>query len=211
MTIKTQFSRFAWRAGAVALVGAAGFVARASEEAGAAGEGGHEAAGGLLGTLGIHPLTVASQFFAFIILLILFKYFLWGPILALLDSRRTEVADIYESAEAARSAADTARKEYESRLAQADEESRQRIAEALAQANAMKEEIIANARQQSDRIISAGNESVRQEMEKAQVQIRDSATKMAVDLAGRIIQQNINAESQKSLIDRFIEGVGQPQ
>lgn len=182
--------------------GAAAWAEEATEEAGG---------GGLLGTLGIHWKTVLGQLFAFAILYWLFKKYLWGPVLGILKSRQDEVKAYYSDAESARSAADTARKEYESRLAQADEESRQRIAEALSQANAMKEEIIANARQQADRIITSGNETVRQEMEKAQVQIRDSATKMAVELAGRIIQQNINAESQRSLIDRFIEGVGQPQ
>ena len=42
--------------------------------------------------------------------------------------------------------------------------------------------IIDKARQEADRISAAGNENVRQEMEKAQVQIRDTASRMAVDL-----------------------------
>jgi F-type H+-transporting ATPase subunit b len=166
---------------------------------------------GLLGSLGLDPRTVIAQALAFILLLWALKKVLWGPVLAIIAERQAEVATIYTDAEASKSAADAARKEYEARLALADEESRKRIADALAQANTMKDDIIANARQQADRIIASGNENVRQEMEKAQVQIRESATRMAVDLAGRIIQQNITAESQRSLIDRFIEGVGQPQ
>jgi F-type H+-transporting ATPase subunit b len=161
--------------------------------------------------LGLDPRTVIAQALAFILLLWALKKVLWGPVLAIIAERQAEVATIYTDAEASKSAADAARKEYEARLALADEESRKRIADALAQANTMKDDIIANARQQADRIIASGNENVRQEMEKAQVQIRESATRMAVDLAGRIIQQNITAESQRSLIDRFIEGVGQPQ
>lgn len=204
-------SRFAWRLSAAALVWAVGVSAFAEETGGGGAAGGAKPAGGLLGTLGLDPRTLLAQLFAFIILYLLFRKYLWGPILALLESRRTEVADIYSDAEDAKSAAETARKEYESRLALADEESRKRIADALAQANTMKDEIIATARQQAERIIASGNETVRQEMEKAQVQIRESSTRMAVELAGRIIEQNITVDSQRSLIDRFIEGVGQPQ
>lgn len=184
-------------------VGAAAWAEEAAKESGGGGD--------ILGTLGIDWRTVIGQLFTFALLYWIFKKYLWGPVLAILQTRQQEVHSIYSSAEDAQAKAESARKEYEARLAQADEESRKRIAEALTQANVMKDEIIASARQQADRIIASGNETVRQEMEKAQVQIRESATRMAVDLAGRIIQQNITAESQRSLIDRFIEGVGQPQ
>lgn len=173
--------------------------------------GAEAAPSGLLGSLGLDPRTVIAQALAFIILLWVLKRVLWGPVLAIIAERQHEIANTYSRAEEAKAIADAARKDYEARLAQADAESRQRIADALAQANTMKDEIIANARQQADRIVASGNDKVRLEMEKAQVQIRDASTKMAVELAGRIIQQNITVESQKSLIDRFIEGVGQPQ
>lgn len=166
---------------------------------------------GVLGSLGLDPRTVFVQALAFILLLWALKKFLWKPILTIIAERQTEIADTYAAAEEAQAKALAAQTDYEARLAQADEESRKRIAEALTQASAMKDEIIASARQQADRIVASGHENVRQEMEKAQVQIRESATKMAVDLAGRIIQQNITPESQRSLIDRFIEGAGQPQ
>jgi F-type H+-transporting ATPase subunit b len=167
--------------------------------------------GGLMGTLGISPKTVIGQLFAFVLLYLVFRKYLWGPILGLLASRQQEVQHIYGDAEAAQARAEAARLEYEAQLAKADEVSRERIAAALVQANAMKDEIIANAREQSDRIILSGRESVRMEMEKAQVQIRDSATRMAVDLAGRIIQKEIDPTAQRALVDQFIDGVGRPQ
>lgn len=186
-----------------------GLAALTTATAWAQGEEAHD--GGLLGSLGIHWKTVATQAFAFILLYLLFRKFLWGPLLALLSSRQTEVATLYGDAEQARQASEAMRRDYESRLAAADEESRQRIATALAQANAMKEEIIAGAREQADRIVTAGRESVRQEAEKAQMQIRDTAARMAVDVAGKIIQREMDPAAQSALVDRFIDSAGSPQ
>jgi F-type H+-transporting ATPase subunit b len=174
----------------------------------AEGEGAAEGGGGVMGSLGLDPKTLAVQVFAFILLYILFRAFLWKPILGLLETRQAEVATIYSEADHARATAEAARKDYEIRMAKADEESRERIATALAQAAEMKDEIINSAREQADRIVLAGRENVRQEMDKARVQIRDSATRMAVDVAGRIIQREMDPAAQRALVDQFIDGAG---
>lgn len=202
MTLKHEWRRWGHRAAASALL-----LAPAAAWA-AEGEGAAEGGGGVMGSLGLSPKTLAVQAFAFLILYLLFAKFLWKPILGLLEARQEEVAGIYSDAESSRAAAEAARTDYEARIAKADEESRERIATALAQANAMKEEIINSAREQADRIVLAGRENVRREMEKAQVQIRDTAAKMAVDVAGRIIQREMDPAAQRALVDQFIESAG---
>jgi F-type H+-transporting ATPase subunit b len=180
--------------------------AQEGEGAGHGAEGGED--GGLLGSLGIHWKTVLVQAFAFILLYLLFRKFLWGPLLDLLDSRQREVTGLYAGAEEAKATADTMRRDYEERLARADEESRERIATALNQASQMKEEIINSAREQADRIVTAGRDSVRQEAEKAQVQVRDTAARMAVEVAGKIIQREMDPSAQRALVDQFIDSAG---
>jgi F-type H+-transporting ATPase subunit b len=207
MTLNHYWKRWgrAAAAGALLLAPAAAWAAE--------GEAGAEGGGGVLGSLGLDPRTLAVQVFAFLILYFLFKRFLWAPIMGLLDARQEEVSTIYSDAEQARATAEAARKDYEVRMAKADEESRERIANALAQAATMKDEIINSAREQADRIVVAGRENVRSEMEKAQVQIRDSAARMAVDVAGRIIQREMDPAAQRALVDQFIDsaGAGRPQ
>lgn len=201
MTLKHEWRRWGHRLAASAFL-LAPLAARAAE----GGEGAE--GGGVMGSLGLSPKTLAVQAFAFLILYFLFAKFLWKPILGLMEARQEEVAGIYSDAESSRAAAEAARKDYESRIAKADEESRERIATALAQANAMKDEIIDSAREQADRIVLAGRENVRREMEKAQVQIRDTAAKMAVDVAGRIIQREMDPAAQRALVDQFIDSAG---
>lgn len=167
-----------------------------------------EAGGGVIGALGLDPRILLTQLFAFILLYLLFRKYLWGPVLNLLEDRQEEVATIYGDAEQARSESENMRRDYEARLARADEESRERLAATLAQANAMKDEIIASAREQAERIVTTGRESVRMEAEKAQAQIRDTAARMAVDLAGRIIQREMDPAAQSALVDRFLDSAG---
>lgn len=175
-----------------------------------ASEGGAEGeeSGGPLAALGLDFRTVFVQFLAFLVLFWLFRKFLWGPILGILEQRQTEIEAMYHHAEEARDQALAARKDYESRLARSEEEARQRINEAVKQATALKEEIVANARAESDRIIAAGQETVRQEAEKAMVALRDEVARLAVGAAGQIVRKALDEDAHRVLVEDFIEKAG---
>jgi F-type H+-transporting ATPase subunit b len=175
----------------------------------AAEEGGHgEEPAGPLAALGLDFRTVFVQFLCFLVLFWLFKRFLWGPILSILDQRQTEVETMYRLAEEARDGAINARKEYEAKLARSQEEARQHINEAMKQATALKEEIVANARAESERIVAAGQEAVRQEAEKAMVALRDEVARLAVGAAGEIVRRNLDEDAHRALVDDFIAKAG---
>jgi F-type H+-transporting ATPase subunit b len=178
--------------------------------ASAAEEGGEHgaAASGPLAALGVDPRTVIVQLLAFLVMFWLFKKFLWGPILGVIEQRQTEVEGVYRDAETVRDEALSARKDYEARLARSEEDARQRINEALQQAAALKDEIIDNARAESDRIIASGEETVRQEAEKAMTTLRDEVARLSVGAASKIVQHELDPETHRMLVEDFISGAG---
>lgn len=144
----------------------------------------------------------------FLLVLVVLKLFLFRPITELLDRRRAEVDGRYADAEGRQAAAEQLRSEYEGRLAGAEEEMRQRIAEAVKEAQAIREEIIADTRSQADRILSKAREQVDRETEHAMVELRSAVAALAVEAAGKLIEERMDPDKHREMIGRFIDQIG---
>jgi len=190
----------------IAFAFVAGSNAWASEEA-----AGHAEEGGLLTSLGIDPKLILLQLFAFVLLLLLLRKFLWGPMLSLFDQRQQDVDTMIREAEDKHQAALQEFEEYGKRLAASDEEARRMIQAALEQAAQQKNEILEDARQKADQIIANGVEQVKREREMALAELRDLVATLATGAAGRIVQTQMDPAAQRALVDDFIESAGRPQ
>lgn len=141
----------------------------------------------------------------FLLVLLVFKLFLFRPITELLDRRRSEIAERYADAESKQAASDKLRAEYENRLADAEAEMRRRIADAVKEAQAMREEIMADTRSQADRILNNAQEQVSREAEQAMVELRSAVADLAVQAAGKLIEEQLDSRKHHQLIGKFID------
>lgn len=174
-------------------------------------ESAHGGDSGLLSSLGIDPKLILLQLFAFVLLLLLLRKFLWGPMLSLFDQRQQDVDTMIREAEDKHKAALQEFEEYGKRLAASDEEARKMIQAALEQAAQQKNEILEDARQKADQIIANGVEQVKREREMALAELRDLVATLATGAAGRIVQTQMDPAAQRALVDDFIESAGRPQ
>ncbi len=153
------------------------------------------------------PRTLVVQLGGFILVLLVFKFFLFKPILDLLDARRNEIESQYEDAEAKRKTAEELKTEYEKHLAGIEDEMRARIAEAVKQGQTTREEIIADSRAQADRILAKAQEEIVREKESAMAELRATVADLAVDAAGKLIAEDLNDKKHRELVGRFIDGL----
>ena len=158
--------------------------------------------------LNIDPRVLLIQGLGFFLLLIVFKLFLWKPLMDILEARRAEVANEYGSAEAERKAAEEFRAEYEKRLADIESEMRAKVAEAVKEGHAMREEIINDSRAQADRILAKAEEEIGREKEKAMAELRATVANLAIGAAGRLINEKLDPAKHHQLVDKFIDEVG---
>ena len=148
--------------------------------------------------------TVLVQVGGFILVLIVFKLYLFKPILGLLDARRNEIEGRYEDADAKRRDAEEFKSDYERRLVGVEDEMRGRIAEAVKEGQAMREDILADSRAQAERILTKAQEEIRREREMAVVQMKTTVADLAVDAAAKLIGEKLDRAKHRKLIGKFI-------
>ena len=143
------------------------------------------------------PWTFIFQICNLLILTAGVKHFLFKPVQQILAKRKEEIEASYTEAEKAEGDAQAMKEEYETRLASAKEEAAEIVKSATARANARGEELV-----------SAARAEIESERRKAAGELKNDISELALDIAGRVVEKEIDPETHKELIDDFISRVG---
>jgi F-type H+-transporting ATPase subunit b len=162
----------------------------------------------ILETLGIDFKFVAVMAIGFVLLFLLLKKYAFGPIFNVLQQRQDTIKNDLDEAEARRNEMVRLQQDYETRLAQIEDEARDKIQAAVKEAQAARDEIIAKANADREAIVRRGEEEMVREREKVMATMRDQIAEMAVTGAGRIIKQELNGTTHARLMDEVIAGIG---
>lgn len=139
-------------------------------------------------------------FVVFLCLLLILGKFAWGPIMEGLEKREQSIATMIEEAKLGQAKAAEQLKQYEAKLAAAGEEARELVAQARRDAESAKDRILAEAQQAADRQRQRAIEDIQVAKNVALQEITATSVNLAVDLAGRIVRQQLNAEDHSQLI-----------
>ena len=159
--------------------------------------------------LNIDPKVLAIQAGGFLLLLVVFKLFLFKPIRDVLDQRRRDIEGRYEDADARKQAAEDLKADYERHLSQIDDEMRAKITEAVKQGQEMRDEIIADSRVQAEQILTKAQAEIQREKEKAMVELKTTVADLAVEAAGRLVGERLDDKKHREMIGKFIDEVGE--
>lgn len=140
----------------------------------------------------------------FLVVLLVFKLFLFKPIMDLLDARRAEIEGQYESADAQKKAAVDLRADYEKRLASIEEEMRAKITEAIKDGQAMREEIINDSRGKAEDILTKAQDEISREKEIALAEIKGKVADLTLAAAGKLIDASLDDVKHRELVNKFI-------
>ena len=143
------------------------------------------------------PWTFIFQICNLLILTACVKNFLFKPVQQILAKRKEEIEASYTEAEKAEGDAQAMKEEYETRLASAKEEAAEIVKSATARANARGEELVSKA-----------DAEIESERRKAAGELKNDISQLALDIAGRVVEKEIDPETHKELIDDFISRVG---
>lgn len=161
--------------------------------------------------VGVNFWTMIFAWVNLLILYILFKAKLFGPMKKMIDSRQKEIDDMYSDAENARVAADELKSEYEVKISHAEEESEAILKNAVRRAQLKEEEILHGAKEEADRIVERAEEQIELEKKRAVNDAKNEVLAMAVDLASAVIERDVSENDHKELIDEFISNIGNEQ
>jgi F-type H+-transporting ATPase subunit b len=124
-----------------------------------------------------------------------------------LADRERRIKEDLEEAERTRSEAETTLEEYRSRIAQAREESNRIIEETRQSADALRKDLIARAETEAGEVVTRAQQQLEAERERTVGELQRQLAGWSADIASRIIQREIDADTQSELVDAFIRDV----
>ena len=136
------------------------------------------------------------------------KKYLFGPVKKIIEDRQKEIDDMYDSAGKAKNEALDMEEEYRQKLSAARQTSDRMVSEAVARGQSREEEIVRQANEEAAAIMDKAAADIDREKKKAVNEAKDEISDMAMAIAGKIVEREINADDQSALIDRFIDELG---
>ena len=162
---------------------------------------GHGNAGaGLLDPGELRADLAIYTFVVFLGLLALLGKFAWPSISAALLEREKRIEGNIADAEAMNAEAKNMLAAHEAKLATAADQVRELLEEARRDAEHTKSQIIAEAKQAADKERERAVREVDLAADRAMHKLAETSANLAVDLAGKVVRQNITPDQQASLV-----------
>ena len=161
----------------------------------------------VLDQLGLNPRILLIQAVGFIVLYLLLRRFLFGPIQNVLEQRRMQVESSLDRAAEERQQAESLRADYEKHLAQIREEGRARIQEAVREGQEAREATLADARKQAEDILGRARAEIDLETRQAMLQLRQQVVDLAIEAARKVIRESLDEARHREVVDRAIKEI----
>lgn len=133
---------------------------------------------------------------------------LYKPVSNILENRKERIQSDLEGAKISKEEALALKTEYENRISDAKKESQDIIESGRKRGEEVKENIIVDAKKEAETIIEKARKEIEAEKEKALLDVKMQAGELAVLIASKIIEKNVDMASQQDLINKFINEVG---
>ena len=143
-----------------------------------------------------------------LIMFLILKKFLFHPVKKVVDARTQQVQKIYTDAEQSRNDANQMKNEYEQRLASARQEADDLIRTATQTAQRKGDQIVSDAKAQASHVKRKADEEITQQKKQMLQDVRSEISELAVDIASKVVEREINQQDYDGFVDDFIRNVG---
>jgi F-type H+-transporting ATPase subunit b len=152
-----------------------------------------------------------NQLLAHAISFIVFFFLVRGAFMAIIyppmKERRERIKAEYERIEEEKAAVASLKHEYEGHLKRIEVESRERIQAAVAEGQRIGTEMREVARKEAQETLTRAREEIVIERDKARIMLRDDVVKLAMEIAEKVVHEELSAERHKKLVDGFLAEV----
>ena len=145
---------------------------------------------------------------SFLLLIFLVKKYAWGNITSILDARAEKITNDIDEAEAARKKAEELAAKREAELAGSRQEATTILETAKETAEKNKAHILSEANQEALRLKEKAQLEISQNKEEAMNSIKGDIADLTVNLAGKLLSQQLDSEGHRQLIDRYLNELG---
>jgi len=151
-------------------------------------------------------MAVLTWIVFFLLLGVLYK-FAWKPILKLLDERENSIKKSLEDVDKIKSEMEHLDEKCIKLIEEAKEKAAILIDQSRKAAREAADVITKKAKEEAQISLENALRDIREETQKAQMQLREESAKIAVDLAGKLIEENMDTEKNRKLIGNYIKEI----
>lgn len=158
------------------------------------------------------PSTILGNFIlvtaSFTVLIVLIRLFAWQRITGIFEARAAKIAGDIDAAEEKLTVASDLVKQREDELAQGRLEGQKIIQDAVERAKLEKKRILEQADVEIQAMKTKAELEIEAEKREVQENLHIQVADLAVDLAGKIILEDLDKQAHSDLIDRYIDKLG---
>jgi F-type H+-transporting ATPase subunit b len=151
--------------------------------------------------------TLFGQAISFIVFVWFCMKYVWPPIMAALEERKTKIADGLAAAERGKHEQVLAEQRAKEVIHKAKEEAAGILAQAQKRSSEIVEEAKDTARVEGDRIVTAANAEIEQEVNRAKESLRGQVASLAVAGAAKVIDRELDTSAHDALLQDLVSQI----
>jgi F-type H+-transporting ATPase subunit b len=141
---------------------------------------------------------------AFLGLFFLLAKFTFKPIANALDRRGQMIKSSIDEAEKSRAEAKKLMDDYQKQLAEARSEAAKVIEEARVLGEKVRKEVVDKANAEAGAALQRAQEEIQRQKEKSIQELKDTVANLSVQIAGRVIEKEVNPATHRQLVENLI-------
>ncbi len=153
----------------------------------------------------IRPGLIFWTIVTFIIVAIVLRLTAWKPILELVSEREKQIENNIESAKRERAAAEKLLAEQKKAIAEARREAAEMMRKNQADMERFRDELMAKSRLEAEQLKADAERVIREEQAKAVAEVKGMAVDLAIDIAAKLLGEQLDGPKQRKLAEEFIE------
>lgn len=147
---------------------------------------------------------------AFLVILAVLSKLVWPSVLEMMEKRQAKIQSDLDEAERSKREAAEEVKSYEGKILEAHHEADAIIAKAKKEAEEVRSQVLAKAQREAADIIAKAHGAVDSERHKAMIELSSSVVDLSVEIASKIIGNDLSEDEQRRLAEKYLAEVGAP-
>ncbi len=147
---------------------------------------------------------------AFLVILVVLSKLVWPSVLGMMEKRQEKIKSDLDEAERSKIKAAEEARSYEAKILDAHHEADQIVAKAKKEAEEVRSAVLAKAQREAADIIAKAHGAVDSERHKAMIELSSSVVDLSVEIASKIIGNDLSEEEQRRLAEKYLAEVSTP-
>ena len=160
------------------------------------------------GFLEVRPGLIFWTLVTFVLAFFVLRRVAWGPILARVEEREKTIQGALDAAKHERAEAEKLLGEQKAAIATARREAAEMVRKNAEDVERLRADLLAKARAQAEELKADAKRAIDEEKVKAVAEVKDVAADLAVQIAEKLLGENLDADKQRKLAQQYVESLG---